>query len=211
LTQVSWSIFLILFSMTNFLPFTCHKVNNSGILSCVGMDEVGRGCLAGPVVVAGVALEDPRGLDIADSKTISKKRLREAAIQIAEKSDAYYIIAVGHRRINELNILRATLLGFSLIKKRLVSHRYLIDGNQTIPGAEAIIGGDKTCHEISAASIIAKVYRDALMAHLDSIYPGYGLAQHVGYPSRFHREQVLKIGKSPIHRNFKVRLDAQKA
>lgn len=194
------------FYMTHFLPFSSRKLSNSGILAVVGMDEVGRGCLAGPVVVAGVAIEDPRGLDIADSKTMSKKRLREAALQIAEKSNAYYIIAVGHRRINDLNILRATLLGFSLIQKRLFSHRYIIDGNHTIPGAQAIIGGDKTFHEISAASIIAKVYRDALMVHLDAIYPGYGFAQHVGYPSRFHREQVLKIGKSPIHRNFRVRV-----
>lgn len=177
-----------------------------GVLSVVGMDEVGRGCLAGPVVVAGVAIEDFEGLDIADSKTMSKKRLRAAAMQIVARCDAYYIISVGHRRINEFNILRATLMGFALIKKRLISERYILDGNQAIPGTESIVGGDKKYHEISAASIVAKVYRDSLMGHLDTIYPGYGFAKHVGYPTRLHRERVTELGKSPIHRNFKVRV-----
>lgn len=169
-----------------------------------GVDEVGRGPLAGPVVAAAVVL--PPGYDhpeITDSKKLSASK-REKLVAVIER-DALdiAIVAVGHRRIDHLNIREATRLAMRLSLARVSAEYALIDGNMTIDSPvphEAIIKGDSLFIQIAAASIIAKVYRDKLMSVLDARYPGFGFTGHAGYPTEKHREAIARLGPSPVHR-----------
>ena len=169
-----------------------------------GVDEVGRGPLAGAVVTAAVILREPiEGL--ADSKKLSAKKRKLLSSQIKENALAF---AYGRAEVDEidaLNIHNATLLAMQRAIEALPikPSRALIDGMYTpkldIP-CSAIIQGDGLIPEISAASILAKVLRDEEMDALDLIYPGYGFALHKGYPTAFHREALSRLGPCIIHR-----------
>ena len=168
-----------------------------------GTDEVGRGCLAGPVVAAAVILKK-RIDNLRDSKALSPKIRGELAKKILDNSYYGYGL-VSNQKIDEINILNASLLAMkrAILNLSIKPSKVLVDGLY-LPDIkfdkEAIIGGDSLVEEISAASIIAKVYRDNLMLNLDKKYPHYGLAKHKGYPTKLHKEMLSKYGASKIHR-----------
>jgi ribonuclease HII len=169
-----------------------------------GVDEAGRGPLAGPVVAAAVvfdeSFEDAR---IRDSKALSTKQREKLFDYIKESALSWAIIAVGPRRIDQINILQATKLAMKLAVERVSADLVLVDGNQPIVCAtpqRTVIGGDRLHVQISAASILAKVWRDRLMQTLAARYPGYGLEKHSGYPTAAHRAALLELGPSRIHR-----------
>ena len=171
-----------------------------------GVDEVGRGPLAGDVVAAAVILDPQRpvpGLD--DSKKLTAARREALAAEIREKALAWSLGRASVAEIDQLNILQASLLAMHRAVQGLnVEPAYvLVDGNR-LPRwpypSEPVVGGDGRVPAIGAASILAKVQRDAEMAELDSSYPGYGLARHKGYPTREHLEALRQLGVTPIHR-----------
>jgi ribonuclease HII len=169
-----------------------------------GVDEVGRGPLAGAVITAAVILKEPiEGL--ADSKKLSEKKRNLLAVQIKERALAY---AYGRAEVDEidaLNIHHATLLAMKRAIEALpvTPELVLVDGlhlpELSIP-CKAIVQGDSLIPEISAASILAKVLRDEEMLTLDKIYPGYGFGDHKGYPTVAHREALKRLGPCVIHR-----------
>ncbi|NOZ38428.1 MAG: ribonuclease HII [Gammaproteobacteria bacterium] len=171
-----------------------------------GVDEVGRGPLAGPVVAAAVILDPTRPIaGLVDSKKISEKKRERLALEIREKALAWALGRAEVEEIDDINILQASLLAMKRAVEQLhpLPHRALIDGNrcpQLACPAEAIIKGDATVEVISAASIIAKVARDQEMVELDLCYPGYGLAQHKGYPTKMHIAALNELGVTHIHR-----------
>ncbi len=171
-----------------------------------GVDEVGRGPLAGPVVAAAVILDPNRPIEgLVDSKKISEKKRERLALEIREKALAWALGRAEVEEIDTINILQASLLAMKRAVERLplAPHRALIDGNrcpQMDCPAEAIIRGDATVDVISAASIIAKVARDQEMIELDTLYPGYGLARHKGYPTKMHIAALEELGVAHIHR-----------
>lgn len=171
-----------------------------------GVDEVGRGPLAGPVVAAAVILPKRFQLEgLTDSKRLSAKRRECLADEIRVQAIAYAIARASVDEIDELNIHHASLLAMQRAVQQLsqTPDKALVDGKfipQLQMPAEAIIKGD--LHEpcISAASIIAKVERDNEMIRYDQTYPGYGLASNMGYPSKAHIEALADLGVTPIHR-----------
>lgn len=172
-----------------------------------GVDEAGRGPLAGPVVVAAVILDPSRPINgLADSKVLTAARRIELASHIREHSMAWSIIAVDIDEIDRINILQASLLGMSraLRALALAPSLALIDGNrlpQDLPcPGRAIIGGDASEQSISAASILAKTERDRLLVDLDRYYPVYGFARHKGYPTAAHVSALNQYGPCPQHR-----------
>jgi len=169
-----------------------------------GIDEAGRGPIAGPVVAAAVILPlDFRLEDINDSKKLTRTKREELSLIIQEVAVAYKIIAVGSRRIDQINIREATKLAMSLALRKLNASYAIIDGNMritTLIPQSTIIKGDGLYQEIAAASILAKVYRDQLMTTLAHKYPGYGLESHSGYPTKKHRAAISLQGASRIHR-----------
>jgi ribonuclease HII len=170
-----------------------------------GVDEAGRGPLAGPVVAAAVVFPaDFFHPDIKDSKQLSAKK-RDSLIELIKREAlSYSIIAVGHKRIDQLNIREATKVAMSAAVARVEADEVLIDGNMlintTLP-QQAIVKGDTKVTHIAAASILAKTYRDALMCTLNKKYPGYDLEKHAGYPTSAHRIAIQTLGPSPIHRS----------
>jgi ribonuclease HII len=172
-----------------------------------GVDEVGRGPLAGPVVVAAVILDSSRPIaGLADSKKLSAARRETLATQIHQGALAVSIVEIDAAEIDRLNILQATLAGMvravAKLKRKPTAAR--IDGNQ-VPAelraiATAIVGGDAIDPAISAASIVAKVHRDALMVAFDAQFPGYGFAIHKGYPTPAHLTALKTLGPCAIHR-----------
>ncbi|MCK5648147.1 MAG: ribonuclease HII [Gammaproteobacteria bacterium] len=171
-----------------------------------GVDEVGRGPLAGAVVTAAVILDPDNpiaGLD--DSKKLTEKKRAALAVEIKNKALCYFIARAEHEEIDELNIFHATLLAMqrAVAGLTLSPDKVLVDGkfcpNIPLP-CEAVIKGDSRVAAISAASILAKVFRDNEMIAMDAIYPGYGFAQHKGYPTKLHIEALQKLGITPIHR-----------
>lgn len=176
-------------------------------LRVCGVDEVGRGPLAGAVVAAAVILNPDRPITgLADSKKLTAKRREQLDAQIREHSLSWAIGRAEVEEIDQLNILHASLLAMRRAIKALAlaPTRALIDGNRVPPGiacpGEAIVGGDASVECISAAAIVAKVYRDREMVELDARYPGYGLAGHKGYPTKAHLLALQQLGASPIHR-----------
>ena len=176
-----------------------------------GVDEAGRGPLAGPVVAAAVILDPGRpvaGLD--DSKKLTALRRETLAADIRASAAAWAVAWADAAEIDRLNILQATYLAMrrALAGLRLVPGHVEVDGNRLpdlrfppfrLTGA-AIVGGDASIAAISAASILAKVTRDDMMARLDRLYPQYGFARHKGYPTRAHRESLSQHGPCPQHR-----------
>ncbi len=171
-----------------------------------GVDEVGRGPLAGPVVAAAVILDPARPIDgLADSKKLSERRRETLFGEICGSALAWSIGRAEVAEIDEINILQASLLAMQRAVAALpvAPQCALVDGNRLpqLPcAARAIIGGDASEPCISAASIIAKVARDREMVALDAEYPGYGLARHKGYPTKVHLEALQVLGVSAIHR-----------
>ncbi len=175
-----------------------------------GVDEAGRGPLAGPVVAAAVVLSPdavPEGL--ADSKTLAPRRRVELAARIRERALGWALGQANPREIDRLNILEATLLAMrralaGLAAAGTVPALALVDGNRCPPGlpfpARPVIRGDASVAEVSAASILAKVYRDREMERLGRCWPQYGFAAHKGYPTPAHLERVRRFGPSPVHR-----------
>jgi ribonuclease HII len=172
-----------------------------------GVDEAGRGPLAGPVVVAAVILDPARPIrGLNDSKVLSEARRDALAPEIREHALAYSICVVEAEEIDRLNILRASLTGMSRALRALpvAPALALIDGNR-LPDdlpcrGRAIVGGDASEPSISAASILAKTERDRIMRELDSSYPGYGFAQHKGYPTAAHISALQLLGACIQHR-----------
>lgn len=176
-----------------------------------GIDEVGRGPLAGPVVASAVILpKDCRILYINDSKQLSAKKREELYDEIMEKAVAVGIGLVSHERIDEINILQATYEAMRMAVNKLpVKPDVLLNDAVTIPDVDImqvpIIKGDAKSVSIAAASIIAKVTRDRLMEQLDSVYPGYDFAGNKGYGSKKHIEGLQKMGPCAIHRKTFIR------
>ncbi|MBT8420883.1 MAG: ribonuclease HII [Gammaproteobacteria bacterium] len=175
-------------------------------LLVAGVDEAGRGPLAGPVVTAAVILDPDRPIPgIGDSKTLSARRREELAVLIRERSLAWAMGRAEAAEIDDINILQATLLAMrrAVLSLRVKPVRVLVDGNRvpTLPfETQAIVQGDKTVPAIGAASILAKVSRDAEMIALDERYPEYGFARHKGYPTRIHMMALHEHGICPAHR-----------
>lgn len=171
-----------------------------------GVDEVGRGPLAGPVVTAAVVLDPENpviGLD--DSKKLSKKKRQALYEEIKKKALAWSIGRAESKEIDQINIFQATLLAMQRAVKALniKPDHVLIDGHVCPPlsmPSSAIIKGDSKVPEISAASILAKVTRDREMETLDIEFPDYGFAQHKGYPTAFHLERLALLGPTKQHR-----------
>jgi ribonuclease HII len=195
-----------------------EKGYRHGFKSIAGLDEVGRGPLAGPVLAAAVVF--PRGYsnpDIKDSKLLSANRREQLVAVIKRDAVAWGVGSVEVGEIDRINIFEASLL--SMVRAYQALHLrpdyLLIDGDQKIPSPVflaagialesvprqvTIIGGDRLCVSISAASILAKVARDALMMELDSSYPQYGFAKHKGYACTAHLEALRRLGPTPAHR-----------
>lgn len=177
-----------------------------GVEIICGVDEAGRGPLAGPVCAAAVIL--PANLQISgldDSKKLSDKRRRELFPVIKEKAIAYGIAFADHQEIDEINILQATYLAMERAINQLSvkPQLALIDGNRAkdfgIP-VETVVHGDSRSASIAAASILAKVTRDDYMLHMAEQYPEYGFDVHKGYGTKAHYEALSKVGPCPIHR-----------
>ncbi|PWQ92674.1 ribonuclease HII [Leucothrix pacifica] len=171
-----------------------------------GVDEVGRGPLAGAVVAAAVILDPANPIEgLTDSKKLTEKKRDALAIEIREKALSWSLGRAEVEEIDEINILWASMLAM----KRAVEGLHIepnfvkIDGNRCpdLPyRMEAIVKGDLTEAEISAASILAKVSRDHEMVEMDEKYPGYGFAKHKGYPTKQHQQALQEQGACPIHR-----------
>lgn len=186
---------------------------NAGVLSfptsfplVCGVDEAGRGPLAGPVYAAAVILDPARPIaGLADSKKLSEKKREYLAREIRKKAFSFAIGFATVEEIDQLNILQATMLAMqrAVGALHIKPHEALIDGNRcpalALP-ARAIIGGDALEPAISAASILAKTTRDAVMLRLHNDYPQYGLDRHKGYDTAVHRAALAAHGPAPFHR-----------
>ena len=175
-----------------------------------GVDEAGRGPLAGPVVAAAVILDPLRPVSgVDDSKKLSARRRESLAEEIRAKALAWAVAAASVEEIDRLNILNASLLAMQRAVEQLVAssgrapERVLVDGKHCPPIAypvEAIVGGDSKVAAIAAASILAKTARDAEMLRLHRCYPQYAFDRHKGYPTALHRQTLLSHGACPEHR-----------
>lgn len=172
-----------------------------------GVDEAGRGCLAGPVVAAAVIL--PPGFDLpglGDSKQLSERRRLALEPAIKAQAVAWALGVVWPADIDRLDILRATFAAMAGAVAHLRARPAFVavDGDKTVPGLglpqRAVIGGDAKIPEISAASVLAKTFRDRLMVALARRYPGYGLEVHKGYGTRVHLEALARLGPCRMHR-----------
>lgn len=186
-------------------PFEA-KLRANGVQCVCGVDEAGRGPLAGPVYAAAVILPPDCVIDgLNDSKKLTEKK-REALFDVIRKKAVSYCIACAdEKEIDAYNILQATFLAMRRAVEGLdIPAQYaLIDGNRMpplgIPG-ETIVHGDAVCQSIAAASVLAKVSRDRVMLEMDKTYPQYAFAKHKGYGTKLHYEKLRQFGPSPIHR-----------
>jgi len=180
-----------------------------------GVDEVGRGPLAGPVVAAAVILDPEKPIDgLLDSKMLSEAARERLDVEIREHALAFCIAEASVEEVDTINILHASMLAMSraVAGLKTVPNLALIDGNRCprldCP-AQALVKGDQRVQSISAASIIAKVSRDRMMVQLHEQYPEYGFAAHKGYPTAKHRQAIIEHGLMPLHRrSFKTVRDA---
>ena len=177
-----------------------------------GCDEVGRGCLAGPVVAASVILnKNFNNLFVKDSKTLSKTSIKELAEYIKANVTDYAIAELPPAFIDEHNILNASIhaMHLALDQLKVRPEFILVDGNRFHPynyiPHQCVVKGDSKVLSIAAASILAKDYRDRLMEKLHEEYPQYGWAKNVGYPTKAHRDAIREFGTTPYHRiSFKL-------
>lgn len=199
----------------NLLEYETELVKNETGIHC-GVDEAGRGPLAGPVCAAAVILPDDFDIPgLNDSKKLTEKKREALFPMIQEQAVTYGIAFASVEEIESLNILGATFLAMNRAIAMLVPAPdfALIDGNRNSGIALrsiCVIGGDAKCASISAASVLAKVTRDRLMLELDETYPQYGFAQHKGYGTKAHYEALRTYGPSPVHRlSFLKNLDSR--
>ncbi len=183
-----------------------EEARAAGRLAVAGVDEVGRGALCGPVVAAAVVLgEDFETEGLDDSKRLTARQRERLAERIRSQARAFATGVAGPAEVDRINILQATLVAMRRAVRALplLPDLLLIDA-LTIPGLEVeqrpIVKGDAQSVSIAAASILAKVTRDALMAELDARHPGYGLARNMGYACQHHLDALRRMGPSPIHR-----------
>jgi ribonuclease HII len=171
-----------------------------------GVDEAGRGPLAGPVVVAAVILPETYELEMLDdSKRLTALKREQLVPQIERQAIAFAVEFVEIEEIDRVNILQATMNGMQRAVENLkpAPQRALIDGNRAPPlscEVKTVVGGDALIASISAASVLAKVYRDRLMLSMHNLYPDYGFDRHKGYPTAHHLERLKVLGPCPIHR-----------
>ncbi len=182
-------------------------LRTKGFKNICGIDEAGRGPLAGPVVVAGVIMpEDSMIEGVNDSKKVSEKKREKLYDQIIQEAISYSVAIIGHDIIDEINILNATKQGVTAvvdeldIKPDLIIIDALSHINTRQIPYESIIKGDAKCYSIAAASIIAKVTRDRIMRQWDEVYPQYGFINHKGYGTAKHIQAIKEYGLCPIHR-----------
>lgn len=184
-----------------------HEAKAQGYQVIAGVDEAGRGPIAGPLVVAACILPDNLSiLDIDDSKKLSLSRRESLYKQITSHPDIIFSIVIIEKEIiDQINILQATLKGMqeSVALLKIAPDFVLVDGNQcpklSMP-VKGIVQGDSLSYSIGAASILAKVKRDEIMMAYDEKWPEYGFAKHKGYPTSHHVETLMRLGPSPIHR-----------
>ena len=172
-----------------------------------GVDEAGRGPLAGPVVAAAVVLDLSRDWDgLDDSKQVTAAKREEMFARVLQGARAFRWCVAGPRTIERVNIRRATLgaMAASVTGLAVRPELVLVDGNDTVPGLaleqQAVVDGDATCLSIAAASIVAKVVRDRIMLRLDRVWPAYGFAKHKGYGTPEHLAALREHGPCPAHR-----------
>ena len=183
------------------------ELYNKGFEYICGIDEAGRGPLAGPVVVAGVIMPKDSMIEgVNDSKKVSEKKREKLYDVILEEAISYSVAVIGQDVIDEINILNATKQGVTTVVEELdvKPNLILVDAlthinTKGIP-YDSIIKGDAKCYNIAAASIIAKVTRDRIMREWDEIYPQYGFINHKGYGTAKHIEAIKEYGPCPIHR-----------
>ncbi len=184
------------------------ELYNKGFDKICGIDEAGRGPLAGPVVVAGVIMPQDSIIEgVNDSKKVSEKKREKLYDLIIEEAISYSVAIIGQDVIDDINILNATKKGVEEVVKGLDVKPDLIIvdalthiNTQGIP-YDSIIKGDAKCYNIAAASILAKVTRDRIMRQWDEIYPQYGFSSHKGYGTAKHIQAIKEYGPCPIHRN----------
>jgi len=180
-------------------------LRSRGFHAIAGVDEVGRGCIFGAVVAAAVVLDPARPVKgLNDSKQIEPERREEIAAIIRERARAWAVASVDADVIDRINIYQASRLAMKLALQNLRSaiDFVLIDAMPLeieLPQL-SLIKGDERCHSIAAASIVAKVYRDATMREWDAVYPQYGLGRHKGYQTPEHLSALKEHGPSPLHR-----------
>ena len=182
------------------------RLIRKGYKAIAGVDEVGRGCIAGPVTAAAVILNPqkiPSGLN--DSKKLNLKN-REKIFQSIQDTCTFCVAHSSVEEIDQINILQASLLSMkrAILGLRIKPDFVLIDGNKNPEGLESnfktIIKGDSKSLSIAAASIVAKITRDRIMSRLDKEFPGYNWSQNAGYPTKMHKSAILDIGITPYHR-----------
>lgn len=188
-----------------FEPFEWRHMSPSPV---IGVDEVGRGCLAGPVFAGAVIIDHKAASSIyTDSKLLSAGRREKLAAEIRE----VHMVGIGFATVEEidrLNILKASLLAMerAVLALGVKSGHVLVDGNQKIPGLmksfaqTTLVKGDLRAQPVAAASIVAKVTRDRLLAELEEKFPYYGFSKHKGYSTAEHKEAIVKYGPCEIHR-----------
>ena len=183
------------------------KLHETGVLYIAGIDEAGRGPLAGPVTVGAVIMKPDSFIEgINDSKKISETKREKLYEKITEEALAWSVGIVGQKEIDEINILNATkkALTLALEELKIKPERILVDALEHIDTKgipyTSIIKGDAKVYSIGAASIIAKVTRDRIMREYDEVYPEYGFAKHKGYGTAAHIEAIKKYGPCPLHR-----------
>lgn len=165
-----------------------------------GIDEAGRGCMAGPLVVAGCVLKDDiKGLN--DSKKLSEKK-REELYKILITQSEFISLCFSNKEIDLYGLSSCLKRALQIIKNRFSSYDILFDGNTNfqVKGIKTLIKADSSVLEVSAASILAKVLRDKIMKKYDSIYPKYGFVSHKGYVTKLHVKKIDEFGLCPIHR-----------
>ncbi|MBQ3506443.1 MAG: ribonuclease HII [Clostridia bacterium] len=185
-----------------------RALQKKGVRYIAGVDEVGRGPLAGPVVCAAVIMpldENDLIVGVDDSKKLSEKKREELAERIKEKALCYTVVEIDERTIDEINILEATKLGMKRAVESLeISPEIVLtDGNMTLDIAtpqKSVIHGDALSYSIGAASIVAKVYRDNLMDEYAKTYPAYAFEKNKGYGTAAHIQAIKEQGLCPIHR-----------
>lgn len=185
-----------------------ERLLNSGIKVIAGVDEAGRGACAGPLVIAALILKDPQDKllsDVRDSKLLSPIQRENLYELILQKSLSYAVISIPANEIDSRGLHKSNIEGMRrAIHALSTSPEYVLTDGYEVPGLAmpnlAVWKGDQVAISISAASIIAKVYRDRAMQELDIQYPGYGLAEHKGYATKAHTEAMQRLGVTAIHR-----------
>ena len=184
-----------------------NEIYKTGVQTICGIDEAGRGPLAGPVVVAAVIMPKDSFIEgVNDSKKVSEKKREALYEQITDEAIAWGVGIINQKEIDEINILNATKKGLTTAIKELKvkPDRIIVDALDKIDTLgipyTPIIKGDAKCYSIAAASIIAKVTRDRIMRQWDEIYPMYGFEKHKGYGTAMHMQAIREYGLCPIHR-----------